>query len=154
MQPETATIPQTKFGQHPSGDKKDLAAVEQWDMVAFKLIQDILAPKGFKEVKNGTWRGLKIANALEPGLIKDKVNLCQKTSAQLVRSYRIRAKGKVNQIISELDTWIKDDQTKLAACQFWEFSKKTELKYKIRSLHGQAGSAQRILNELDNIGIK
>lgn len=134
--------------------KNVLITADQWDVLAFRLIQQTLAPKGYKELKSGSYRGLVVANSSQPGLVKGKVIDCQKISAQLVRTFRQKAKNQVSKIISELDTWAKEDQAKLKACRFWQFSKKTELKYKIRSLLGQAGSAQRILNELDNIGIK
>jgi hypothetical protein len=152
MQPEI-DIKHVQNGK-PEAGIRQATAIEQWDHVAFKLVGDILAPKGFKEVKNGSWRGLKIANADQPGLVKAKVNQCQKASAQLVRTYRQKAKARLEVIYKEIEQWIKEDQRKYNACHFWEFRKKTELKYKIKSLLGQNGSVSRIIHELDNIGIK
>jgi hypothetical protein len=135
-------------------EKREATPAEMWDQLSFKLIQQTLAPRGFKEIKSGHYKGLNIANTPAPGLEKSKVFQSQKLAAQLVRSYREKAKSKLKSIIKELDVWVKEDEIKLKACRFWEFRKKQDLKYKIRSLYGQGGSASRILHELDNISIK
>lgn len=131
---------------------REFSHLEQWDQLAFQLIHQELAPKGFSEIKRGPYRGTVQSNI--PFLPKKTVQRCQNLSAQLVRSFRQKTQSKLKSIIKELDEWVKEDERKLKACKFWEFGKKRELKYKIRSLYGQGGSASRILQELDNIAIK
>lgn len=94
MQPETVT--KTKDNLEVSREnKKEISPILQWDQVAFKLIQDVLAPKGYKQIHSGKWRGLRIANAEQPGIVKSKVNQCQKIAAQMVRAYRESVKARV-----------------------------------------------------------
>lgn len=144
---------QIKFGPQPEKHKENLAlpAVE-WDQLAFQLIKKELAPKGFSEIKRGPWRG-KVQSNIE-FLSKDTVTNCQKITAQMVRAFRAKAKKQLKNTVDEIDVWIKEDRAKLDACWFWQFKKKTDLRYKIKSLLGQGGSASRLIQELDNISIK
>ena len=146
--------PETKQKVKAIESEPKISPVEQWDQVAFKLIQDTLAPKGYKQITNGRWRGLRIVNAEQPGIVKSKVTQCQRISAQLVRTYRDKVRIEIEGRIANLDKWIKEEQAKLKACRFWQFKRKAELKGDLRSLFGQAGSLQHLLRELDNIGIK
>lgn len=148
------TKPETKDNLEASRENKKniLSPAEQWNQLAFEVIRRELAPKGFSEIKRGPWRGKVQSNI--PFLSKQSVDHTGKIAAQLIRGYRQNAKVKVKAIIKELDEWVKEDEKKLAACRFWEFTKKKDLKYKILSLYGQGGSMGRILHELDEIGIK
>lgn len=126
--------------------------VEQWDQVAFKLIHQELAPKGYSEIKRGPWRGKVQSNI--PFLPKQTVLNCQKISAQLIRTFRSKAVKEIRTITEDIEKWTAEDEQKLAACYFWQLAKKSELKYKIRSLRGQAGSALNILRILETLPIK
>lgn len=145
--------PETEIKEKPKAKEvADMTGQEQWDQLAFKLMLQELAPKGFSEIKRGPYRGTVQSNI--PFLPKKTVQRCQNLAAQCVKSYRDRTRRRITDMVKELDIWIKEDEQKLKACRFWEFGKRTELKYKIRSLYGQAGSARKILVELDQIGIK
>lgn len=105
MQPKEAQVDQIKFAPHPgkqkenlSKDQRPLTPAEQWDQLAFTLMYQELAPKGFKKFTNGHWRGAEHADI--PFLSKKTVQKCQKISAQLVRGYRDKVKKDLN---SELD---------------------------------------------------
>lgn len=159
MQPETETLPNGKKiivndeGQKPKvKEVSDMTPSDQWDQLAFKLIQQELVPKGYSEIKRGPYRGTVQSNI--PFLPKKTVQRCQNLAAQCVRSYRERVRRRISDHVKELDQWVKEDEQRLKACRFWEFRKSADLKYKIRSLYGQAGSARTVLTALDQTGIK
>lgn len=150
MQPETHTKDQIKFGVAPEKHKENLATpTQQWDHLAFSVIGNELVPKGFKEKKNGMYRGTEYVE-----VPKKSVARTQKIAAQLVRGFRDKVKQRIEAIQKDFDQWISEDDAKLKACRFWELGKKRDLKDKLISLRGQAGSFHRLLQELENIGIK
>lgn len=157
MRPKTET--KTKDNLEGSRENKkeilnqrERTPVEQWDQLAFQLIRQELAPKGFSEIKRGPWRGKVQSNI--PFLPKSTVDRCQKGAAQLIRSYRERLRAKIKSGIADLDKFTKQYQDELRACYFWQFKKKAEIRGNLRSVLGQAGSLHHVLNELDQIGIK
>lgn len=131
---------------------KEISAIEQWDAVAFKLIQQELAPKGYSEIKRGPWRGKVQSNI--PFLPKTSVVNCQKIAAQMARSYRGKVIITLADQIKKIDEFIAKDQADLKACGFLQFKKKAELKGKIRSLLGQAGALKWVVDQMEKLGIK
>lgn len=131
---------------------KEISAIEQWDAVAFKLIQQELAPKGYSEIKRGPWRGKVQSNI--PFLPKQSVVNCQKIAAQMVRSYRGKVIITLADQIKKIDGFIAKDQADLKACGFLQFKKKAELKGNIRSLLGQAGALKWMVDQVDKLNIK
>lgn len=127
-------------------EEKELSPVEIWDSLAVRQIIKQLAPTGFKKIHNN-----KREVVATQFVTKETVNNACIISANMVRLYRENLREKLKSIITDVDAWITEDEKKLSACRFWEVGKKTDLKYKIRSLRGQGGSASRILNELDQI---
>lgn len=128
------------------------APVEQWDQVAFKLILQELAPKGFSEIKRGPWRGKVQSNI--PFLPKQSVNNCQKIAAQMVRTFRVKIERAMKEQLKNVDDWAEKDRVTLGGCRFWQFKKKAELKGNIRSLSGQGGSLMWAIQQLKETGIK
>lgn len=133
---------------------REYTAAEQWDVLAYKLIQQTLAPKGYKEIKQGAYRGTVLANAKEPGLIKPKVMECQRLSAQLVRTFRQKA--------------LKGFKDRLAMCEkeqekairlrdgahFWQFKKKRSEQKVYEHYRDQSGLLTILINEIENLPIK
>lgn len=79
--------------------KKEFTPIEQWDQLAYTLMYQELAPKGFKKFTSGHWRGSEHADI--PFLSKKTVIKCQKISAQLVRGFRDKAKKSLAEQIEE-----------------------------------------------------
>lgn len=153
MQPETQTKDQIKFGVDTEKHKENLASpATQWDHLAFSVIGNELVPKGFKEIRSGVYRGAVQANI--PYLDKKTVIKTQKIAAQLVRGFRDKTKQRIAAIIKEVDQWIAEDEVELKECGLLQFKKKRNLKDKLISLRGQAGSYHRLLQELENVSIK
>lgn len=152
MQPDTATTPKIKIGQQPSGDKKDLASIEQWDQLAFALIFRELAPKGFKKFQNGHWKGAEHADI--PFLPKKKVIQCQKISAQLVRGFRDKAKQQLDSEIDDVEKLVIHWQTKLKECGLLMFGKKRTLKQEINNSKVMVNTLNLVRRRLDNTPIK
>ena len=41
----------------PEKKLQNLEPIQQWDAVAYNMIKEELAPKGFKEIERGAWKG-------------------------------------------------------------------------------------------------
>lgn len=130
----------------------EVSPADQWDQVAFKLIKDELAPKGFSEIKRGVWRGKVQSNI--PFLPKQSVLYCQRTAAQLVRTFRSKVlKGLKERLATcekeqETSAWIRENSF------FWEFGKKRRERKAYRHNRDQEGLLRILINEIENIGIK
>lgn len=152
MQPDTATNTQIKIGDPPGKQKENLAPIEQWDQLAFTLMFQQLAPKGFKKFQNGHWKGADHADI--PFLPKKTVIQCQKIAAQLVRGFREKAKQQIKERLkrytSDYESWTKI----LSERKFWQITQKRNFKLIIRSLKAKIGTCNILLSELDNIPIK
>lgn len=152
MQPETEIKEKTMTGEKVVVEPKSRKAytpAEQWDHLAFSVIGNELVSKGFKEKKNGMYRGSKYVEVPKNSVVKS-----QKIAAQLVRGFRNKTQERLKAIIKDVDQWIIDDDAKLKACRFWEFRKKRDLWDRLVSLRGQGGAYRRLLQELENVGIK
>lgn len=130
----------------------EMSGPEQWDALAFKLIQQELAPKGYSEIKRGAYKGTVQSNI--PFLPKKTVQRCQNLAAQCVRSYRERvrkafvnrmefATGREQQAVKDRDN-----------CHFWQVRRKRAHQKIYEHYRDQSGLLQIIINELDKIGIK
>jgi hypothetical protein len=115
--------------------KKELTAIEQWDMLAFKVIGNELVPKGFKTQKNGKYRGTEYAEVPKKAVVRT-----QKIAAQLVRGYRDKLRKAIDEQISAGQMFSK-------TCKWWQFVLKRELNATITNL-------EKIKSELDKVDIK
>lgn len=131
-----------KFGTPPIGDKKDSAKTitpdQQWDQLAFSLLYQELAPKGFKKFTHGHWRGAEHADI--PFLSKKTVHKCQKISAQLVRHYREKAK-------KDLVLQIEEAKKNQASLKWYHFRAKLEAAAVIETL-------EEVVSWIDKVGVK
>lgn len=131
---------------------KEISAIEQWDAVAFKLIQQELAPKGYSEIKRGLWRGKVRSNI--PFLPKTSVVNCQKIAAQMVRTFR----GKTLKELEELyDLTVKHSEEckkEAAECHFWQLRKKRECRKMAAEFWCHALGFSGAKHILNNIPIK
>lgn len=156
MQPKT----KIKVGPHSGGDKKDsakeaesqISPIEQWDQVAFRLIQQELAPKGYSQIARGPWKG-KVKSNIE-FLPKQTVQNCQKISAQLIRTFRAKALWQLKARLAKCE----EEQQKAIrlrhAAYFWQFKKKRLEQRVYEHYRDQSGLLQILINEIENIGIK
>lgn len=145
MQLKEAPSDQIKFAPHPGKQKENLAKSEsqitptaQWDQLAFTLMYQELAPKGFKKFTNGHWRGAEHADI--PFLSKKTVQKCQKISAQLVRGFRDKAK-------KDLAAQIEEAKKNLAALKWYHFRARWEAKAVIETL-------EEVVKWIDNVSVK
>lgn len=150
MQPKADIKREQKGG--PKASSMAITPAEQWDQIAFKLIKDELAPKGYSEIKRGPYRGRVQANI--PFLAKGQVERCQKAAAQLVRVFRDKVK-------TELEGRLKDaeHQSNLAVkdlrdCPFWKFRLRRKHREAYVFYRDHAGMLHILINQLDNISIK
>lgn len=119
-------------------NKKEISPADQWDVLAFKLINDELAPKGYSEIKRGPWRGKVRSNI--PFLPKRSVERCQQIAAQMVRSYR----GKLAKVLKDDH---KELTEQLAKYRFYQFEKKWICR-------GMIATIEKEIQFLEQIGIK
>jgi hypothetical protein len=157
MQPKTELKDKIKFGVNPEKQKENLvkkeySPSEQWDHLAFSVVINELAPKGFKEVKQGAYRGSVQANI--PFLHKNAVVKTQKIAAQLVRGFRDRAKKDLGLRLSTACRLQEDAIKNRDACKFWEISKKKKHQKEYEHFRDQEGLLHIVINQLDQISIK
>ncbi len=129
-----------------------LSPIEQWDQVAFTLIRNELAPKGFSEIKRGPWRGKVQSNI--PFLPKHTVDRCQKGAAQLVRAFRDKVRmeleGRMKDAEVKRDQALKD----MDACTFFQFRRKRKFQEVHAYYRDRVDLLMILIMELDRIGIK
>lgn len=145
MQPETIK---------QNGQKKQPTPIEQWDILAAKVISQELAPKGFKKLTSGSYRGLEIANHSTPGITKATVRKCQSIGVGLVRGFR----EKLRNGFTELSKSRRDEQemilAELKACSFWQFKKRRQLSMDLDSAKAQEDAFEVGINLLNGTDIK
>lgn len=134
--------------------KKELTPDQQWDVLAYKVIESNLAPKGFKKVNNGKFRNLEIVNSDLPGLPKSKVQVCQRQAAQLVRGFREKVKKEYNDRLAKCERLEKDAINNRESCKFWQIGKRKQHQKEYEHFRNQIGIIQILINELDNVNIK
>jgi hypothetical protein len=121
-----------------AGITKEINPAQQWDQLAFTLMYQELAPKGFKKFTNGHWRGLEHADI--PFLSKKTVQKCQKISAQLVRGFRDKAK-------KDLNVQIEEAKKNLSALRWYHFRARWEAKAVIETLN-------EVVKWIDKVSVK
>jgi hypothetical protein len=134
-------------------DEKKVLPAQQWDHLAFEIVSQTLAPKGFKKITNGAHRGATIAR-LDHGLEKHQVQKCQRSVAQLVRSFRSKTKKSLQERLEKVEERSKSASDLFNKCKFWEIGKRGNLQKEYFHYRDQAGLLMLIINELDNIEIK
>lgn len=147
MQPE-------EIKEKPKVEKKIPTPVEQWDILAAQVIAKELAPKGFKKLTSGSYRGIEIANHSTPGITKSTVRKCQNIGASLVRGYRERLKREIENMIAGHEHEKMKSQISLEKCAFWRFKERSSIK---RTIAGQTeiiGAAKKILFKLNEVPIQ
>lgn len=149
MQPETKPYPTTA-----QKAKKQPTPMEQWDILAAKVISQELAPKGFKKLTSGSYRGIEIANHSTPGITKATVRKCQSIGAGLVRGFREKVRKELNELLSVREKQFDTLQGDLNKCHFYQFRKKADLKEEITHFRAMVGVLIIAINKLDSIDIK
>jgi hypothetical protein len=144
---------ETKFGGTPEKQKENLVPSQQWDHLAFEIVSQTLAPKGFKKITNGAHRGATIAR-LDHGLERHQVQKLQRSVAQLVRSFRSKTKKSLQERLQKVEERSKSASDLFNNCKFWEFKKKGLLQKEYFHYRDQCGLLMILINELDNIEIK
>lgn len=146
---------ETKFATSTARDKKDLVPpVVQWDQLAYRLVQQDLAPDGFKKIEGGTWRGSIIAKTKYPGLLKSQVNSCQVVSAQLIRTYRGKAQREVQEQLKKSMKLQDEAKVHYKATPFWRFKKKKRW-YRLACAHaGYVEAYQECMGILLQLDVK
>lgn len=107
------------------------------DAVAYNMIKQELAPKGFTEIRTGAWKG-KVRSNID-FLPQQSVKYCQNIAAQMVRTFREQAKLK-------LETQIGLAKSSAATLKWYQIREKWAYKGIIEALSGT-------LKELDNIEV-
>lgn len=131
--------PETKVKENGA---KAHTPTEQWDHLAFQVIFNELAPKGFN-------KGTEYVKVTKKSLANT-----QKIAAQLIRGFRDKAKKGILDRVKETEGFLFTAQAKRNACWFWQFQKKADLSYEIAHLKGQIGKAYLIAEELNSVTIK
>jgi len=151
MQLKTEPKPKDNLGTSRE-NTKEILPIDQWDAVAFRMIRQELAPKGYSEIKRGPWRGKVQSNI--PFLHKQTVERCQQIAAQMVRSYRQKA-------IKELELKtisIQEEKTKwegsLKNLSFWQWKQKDQFKRRIADYEGQLLALGIAVVKLQDLSIK
>lgn len=134
--------------------KKELTPAQQWDMLAFKVVERGLAPKGFKKITGGKFRGVEITNSDLPGLPKSRVFQVQRQAAQLVRGFREKVKKEYNDRLAKCERLEKDAINNRESCKFWQIGKRKQHQKEYEHFRNQIGIIQILINELDNVNIK
>lgn len=147
MQPEARTKEPL-----PQEVKKEQTPVQQWDALAIQLIVGELAPKGFKEIKRGPFKGTVVANL--DHLTKVRVDKTAKIAAQLVREYRKRAIKALNSNGTALLNEYNEAKADLEKCGRWQFRKKAELRKKRDIAHAQFQIMTQAIQQLNLISIQ
>lgn len=157
MQPKTEAKTKQNL-EAPRENKKEVLnaqevrPIDQWDAVAFRLIRQELAPKGYSEIKRGPWRGKVQSNI--PFLPKRSVERCQQIAAQMVRMYRANA---VNNLKAQVDAGNKavhnlEDERK--RCPFWRFGRRRDLNDEIMHHMAATSALNHWLHNLESIPVK
>lgn len=148
MQPKEAQV----FEKESKKEGRFTTPAEQWDQLAFTLMYQELAPKGFKKFTNGHWRGAEHADI--PFLSKKTVQKCQKISAQLVRGFREKVREGL-QIRLRTAIRLQEDAIKERdKCYFWQFQKRKEYQRQYEHFRDHQGLILILVNEIDNTSIK
>jgi hypothetical protein len=116
-------------------NKKEFTAIEQWDMLAFKVIGNELVPKGFKTQKNGKYRGTEYVE-----VPKKAVTRTQKIGAQLVRGYR-------DKVLFDLNFKMAAYQGVIKTLNWWNWMAKAEMSSRIKEI-------QELIDLLNKTNIK
>lgn len=133
-------------------DAREFSPVEQWDQLAFALIKQELAPKGFSEVKRGPYKGSVQSNL--PFLPKKTVQRCQNLSAQLVRSFRQKVSKGLTDRLAICEKEQEKAITLRDGARFWQFKKRRLEQKAYEHYRDQAGLLHILINEIENLPIK
>jgi hypothetical protein len=113
--------PETKVKEN--GQAREFTPTEQWDQLAFQVLYRELAPKGFKKVTGGSYKGQIIAVCDGPGLPKSKVTSAQKIAAQLIRGFREKTKKTLSDKIIQLEERFNKLDESYKKIPFWRYKK-------------------------------
>jgi hypothetical protein len=151
MQPKTEPRPKDNLGTSRE-NTKEILPIDQWDAVAFRMIRQELAPKGYSEIKRGPWRGKVQSNI--PFLHKQTVERCQQIAAQMVRSFRQKAIKDLEAEIKHCEKLRDEMKAIYQACPWWRIVKRRRC-YGIAQAHDGAVEAFRsAVAQLNNVSIK
>jgi hypothetical protein len=150
MQPEvkekTATGEKTVVEPKP---KKEFSPVEQWDQLAFSVIYNELAPRGFKTQKNGKYKGSEYVEVPKKTVIKT-----QKIGAQLVRGFRDKTKKEFQERLDAAKPLMTKYQTEWKECAWFRLKKKRLLRNKGEYYQALVDSYSEMIKVLENVSIK
>lgn len=159
MQPETETLPNGKKvvvndeGRKPKvKDVAEMTGPEQWDQLAFKLMLQELAPKGFSEIKRGPYRGTVQSNI--PFLPKKTVQRCQNLAAQCVRSYRERIIKSCDARVKYIQEQVGKVEVDFKSAMLWHFKRKALCRKLSTIYYTELDNIKTFVSILNNTGIK
>jgi hypothetical protein len=132
--------------------KKEFSPVEQWDQLAFSVVYNELAPKGFKKVNHGHYRGTECSNL--PILSKKRVQKVQKIAAQLVRGFRDKTKKEFQERLDAAKPLMTKYQTEWKECAWFRLKKKRLLRNKGEYYQALVDSYSEMIKVLENVSIK
>lgn len=153
MQPETIKV----NGQTLNGadiKKKEFSPTEQWDQLAFRVIYNELAPKGFKKLTSGAFKGQQIAVCAGPGLPKIKVTSAQRIAAQLVRGFREQAKKSIHKELDEAKIEFEKARNFSRECPWWRLKEWYKRRSKGEYWCALVDSYETLIEKLDNTPIQ
>jgi hypothetical protein len=145
MQPETLEKPIKQK------EVADMSPSDQWDQLAFKLIQQELAPKGYSEIKRGPYRGTVQSNI--PFLPKKTVQRCQNLAAQCVRSYRERVRKQVKEMADGMYGNAQAYKESIDKLPFFAIRKRKQYRQRMAEYNAKAQILNGMLNMMDKTGI-
>jgi hypothetical protein len=140
MQPEV---------KEPETKKKEFTSVESWDQLSFQVIYNELVPKGFKEVKNGHYRGTQYVE-----VPKKAVTRTQKVAASLVRGFREKLKEQLKKEIATNKGLFEAKKKEYETTKFWQFKKKKRAYRFANAFAGVIEALENVLITIDNTPIK
>lgn len=95
--------------------KENNSPAQQWDYLAFQVIYNELAPRGFKKQKNGFYKGAEYVEVPKKTVLKT-----QKIAAQLIRGFRDKAKVEINKLIDKENKSGEESAKAAIDCPFWK----------------------------------
>lgn len=148
MQPETKEKIKAINDTFAPKEPKKLEPINEWDQLAFALIYQELAPKGFKKIYNGK----KEVSAIQ-FLTKQTVKRCQNISAQLIRAYRQALRKHLESKVKESNEALMRYQVELSDCGILNFKAKARCKKSITHYAALIGAYESVRIHLDMVEI-
>lgn len=126
------------------------STIKTWNSAVAQSIRQALAPKGFSQVAQGSFKGRVKSNI--QFLEKSKVIECEQIAMGALQHYRNGLKALLQDRITECDiVLLKAHEIKT---HFWQFAKKKFIREQMIITRTERETIQTIIEELDSIELK